>query len=149
VWVLHTFRHLRFIGPSILLFYSPRLLIYFDRQSLFMPFASVGCFMAATTAGSLDKGGKRELCQPSCCHSSAWFLTGVFPLGDREVAGIPKGKWHGPAFLGLMPFFGVCFKKRLGCQPSFFLWIYHYSPKNPRSATITYGILPTATFVLL
>lgn len=27
--------------------------IYFDRQSLFMPFDSVGCFMAATTAGSL------------------------------------------------------------------------------------------------
>lgn len=26
------------------------------------------------------------------------------------------GKWHGPAFLGLLPFSCVCFKKRLGCQ---------------------------------
>jgi len=86
--------------------------------------------VALTGRGEREKRGS---CQPSCCHSSAWFHTGVYPSGglrgEREQGILVSGgKWHGPAFLGLLPFSSVCFKKRLGFQLVFFFIFMEIRP---------------------
>lgn len=114
-------------------FYSPRFAIYFDRQSLFMPFWLCWLFYGCNHSRqpphiALVEGGIGGSAPPGCCHSSAWFHIGVLLVVEsgtgEAVSTVASGTaWH---FWVCCHFPAFVFKKRLGCQ-----LVFVQSPLQP------------------